>query len=52
MNLLSAIRINHNDKIIEEFADFIVKLVKEGADINPKNEKNTINLNSYPNIIP
>jgi len=41
---MSAIRINHNDKIIEEFADFIVKMVKDGADINPKNEKEIIEL--------
>ena len=41
---MSVVKIHRNDKIIEEFADFVLKMIKEGADIDPKNEKKIIEL--------
>jgi len=41
---MSVLKINHNDKIIEEFAEFVVKMIQEGAELNTKNEQEIIAL--------
>ena len=41
---MSVLKINHNDKIIEEFAEFVLKMVQEGAELDIKNEKEIIEL--------
>ncbi len=41
---MSVIKINRDDKIIEEFAEFVVKMVQKGAKLNIKNEQEIIAL--------
>ena len=41
---MSVLKINQNDKIIEEFAEFVVKRVKEGATLDLKDEQKIIKL--------
>ena len=41
---MSILKINHDDKIIEEFAEFVVKMVQKGAELNTKNEQEVIKL--------
>ena len=41
---MSVLTINRNDKIIEEFAEFVVKMIQEGAELDTKNEQEIIEL--------
>jgi len=41
---MSHLTIKPNDRVIEEFAEFVVKLIQQGANIDTKNEQQIIEL--------
>lgn len=41
---MSLLNIDQDDKVIEEFANFMVKLIQQGANIDTKNEQQIIKL--------